>query len=142
MALETNKSEFAIIEKVSQTFDSLRSLINKQEKQLKQKIRKIKKKNQETIEDFEHQLRKYDRDLETIVVSNDDQTSSFTTLHTVKRELCALTVPQMIKFHVDGIDQLEQAFTDLLPKVQIKEYLRKKRHYSALFSLKFICSNY
>lgn len=109
------------IKKVSQTFHSLRSLLDKQEKRLKQTIRHIQKKNNELIHNFKNHLSKYDQQLENIITSKEHPTS-FDTLNIIKRDICALKVPKIITYHIDGIDQFERTINDFLQKVQINQY--------------------
>lgn len=124
----TNVTETAITE----SFASLRTLIDEREKTLQQELRTITRENKKLIEDYHHYLKSKQHMLHkqtsefAHILTNNDQNKLLQAKNTLTEYLERITeeLPQLkesikTQYRIEGIDQFKTSLNDILKPIHI-----------------------
>ena len=120
------------IQKITQTFDVLRNMINDCEQKLIKHVQAIEEKNKTSVDNYlaipkrkQKELSGCNTQFETILSSNDhtlllEAKNNLTTyLDQLRNELKALKPPVRTEYHLEGIDQLRTSVENILKTARV-----------------------
>ena len=130
--ITTNES--GTIEKMTKIFESIHLIITKHQDELKQKILSIEKENQDLMKKFQKKLRnkqekvnKWSRDFEDNLAAKNytkllqDHKKSIGYLKSTTRDLSEVKYPVPTTYHIEKIDQLQEAIANILERTSIAD---------------------